>query len=486
MGSMRSPSAALLVGQAPPRIRFEPTARSNSWADVADLSARLGVVLDEWQEDVFQAAMGERGDGRWASRLVGVSTPRQNGKSQLIVARAMAGVLLFDEKTIICSAHQTDTAREVFQRLLDIIDSNPSVERRVDSVMKALGREYIRFKGGQTIRIKARSISGSRGFSADCLLLDEAQILGRPAWSSILPTMSARENPQAWLLGTPPTPSDDGEVFAQLRDQGIAGTGRRMAYLEWSADEQDDLDAEATWAKANPAYGSRIQREAIEAERSSMSDEQFAMERLGMWSADSATRVIDETSWLAVADPASMAVDKLTLAIDVPPDRSVAAVGLAGLRADGSWHVELDEQRKGVDWVIPWVRTRATRNRLHGVVADELSGLVEKRRDRHYLIGTDIQVTLAGAEGRDMAVACARFFDGVMDGTVHHTDQPQVNVALSVARKRPLGSGWAWNRKDAASDITPLVAETLALWGAQNDNVIRPTRRTGTRTAVML
>jgi phage terminase large subunit-like protein len=430
--------------------------------------------------------MGERSDGKWASRLVGISTPRQNGKSQLIVSRALAGVLLFDEKTIICSAHQTDTAREVFQRLLDVIEDNPSVSRRVESVMKALNREYIRFKGGQTIRIKARSVSGSRGFSADCLLLDEAQILGRPSWSSILPTMSARENPQAWLLGTPPTPQDDGEVFAQIRDQALEKTGRRLSYVEWSADEHDDLDDPKTWAKANPAYGARISKDAIEAERSAMSDQQFAMERLGMWSADSSTRVIDEASWSQAADAASMAIERIVLAIDVPPDRSTASVALAGRRADGRWHVELDEQRKGIDWVVQWVKDRAAKNRLHGLVLDEMSGLVERRRDRNYLIGTDLVVTLAAAEGRDMAIACAKYFDGVMDHTVYHTDQPQVNLALSVARKRPLAGGWAWNRKDAASDISPVVAETLALWGAQNDNVQRPTRRSGSRTAVVL
>lgn len=476
----------LLAEQAPPRVRFAPAARANSWEDVADLSASLGVPLDEWQETVFEAAMGERADGKWASRLVGISTPRQNGKSQLIVSRALAGVLLFDEKTIICSAHQTDTAREVFQRLLDVIEDNPSVSKRVESVMKALNREYIRFKGGQTIRIKARSVSGSRGFSADCLLLDEAQILGRPAWSSILPTMSARENPQAWLLGTPPTPQDDGEVFAQIRDQALEESGRRLSYLEWSATENDDLDDPATWAKANPAYGTRITRDAVEAERSAMSDEQFAMERLGMWSADSATRVIDEASWSAVADPASMAVESLTLAVDVSPDRSTSTVALAGRRADGRWHVEVDDERRGTDWVASWVRQRASKNRLHAVVLDEMSGLVEERHGRHYLVGTDVLVTLASAEGRDMAIACAKFYDAVMDGNVLHTDQTQLNVALSVARKRPLSGGWAWNRKDAVSDITPIVAATLALWGAQNENVKRPTRRTGSRTAVIL
>src|SRR5690606_10142587 len=172
--------------------------------------------LDEWQENVLQAALGERSDGRWAARQVGVSTPRQNGKSQLIVARALAGVLLFDEELILCSAHQQDTAREVFNRLVDILERNPKLDARVDSYGKALNREYIRFKGGQTIRFKARSTGGGRGFSADCLLLDEAQILSPAAWSAILPTLSARPNPQVWLLGTPPTPVDDGDVFRRL------------------------------------------------------------------------------------------------------------------------------------------------------------------------------------------------------------------------------------------------------------------------------
>jgi hypothetical protein len=73
-------------------------------------------------------------------------------------------------------------------------------------------------------------------------------------------------------------------------------------------------------------------------------------------------RVIDEDSWNLVADPASMAVERLSLAIDVAPDRSVASVSFAGKRPDGRWHVELDEQRKGVDWV-PAHGSRPSRRR---------------------------------------------------------------------------------------------------------------------------
>ncbi len=431
--------------------------------------------------------MGERSDGRWAARQIGLSTPRQNGKSQLIVARALAGILLFDEQLIICSAHQQDTAREVFNRLVDILEDNPTLHARVDSYGKALNREYIRFKSGQVIRFKARSAGGGRGFSADCLLLDEAQILSAAAWSAILPTMSARPNPQVWLMGTPPTPDDDGEVFARLRGAGILGKDSRLAYLEWSAEPEDNLDDPATWAKANPAFGTRIGHEAIESERSSMSDDQFAMERLGMWSGVAHHRVIDEQSWEAVKDQSSIAFDRKTLAIDVSPNRSTASVSLAGRRPDGLWHMELWEHRKGAEWVPGYVEQRASKNTIHAVVVDEMSGLVEQRRGRNYLKGTEIEVTLAAAEGRDMAIACAGYFDAVMAATVRHTDQPQVNVALSVAGKRPLAGAWAWNRRDEDSDITPVVSQTLALWGAQNDNVKRPTRRTTSgRRAVLL
>ena len=87
----RSPSGALLGEQAAPRVSATPPAtRANAWEDVSDLSASFGVKLDDWQDAVLQAAMGERADGTWAADVVGLSVPRQNGKSQLLVARALA------------------------------------------------------------------------------------------------------------------------------------------------------------------------------------------------------------------------------------------------------------------------------------------------------------------------------------------------------------------------------------------------------------
>jgi hypothetical protein len=79
-----------------------------------------------------------------------------------------------------------------------------------------------------------------------------------------------------------------------------------------------------------------------------------------------------------------------------------------------------------------------------------------------------------------MAMAWAGYHDAVTGATVRHTDQPQVNVALTQAGTRDVGGGKALSKRSSASDITPITSQTLALWGAQNDNVKNPSRSWGT------
>lgn len=480
----------MLLGEQAPQLRVAPRAKRSDADDAEFLSSSYGLVPDEWQRLVLEDWLALRPDGRWASLTCGLSVPRQNGKNGLIEIRELYGIVALGEK-FLHTAHEVKTARKAFLRLASFFENPrkwPELADMVREIRKTNGQEAVLLSNGGSVEFVARSKGSGRGFTVDVLVMDEAQELSDDALEALMPTTSAAPlgNPQWIFTGTPPGPKANGEVFERTRDEAIAKKSIRLSWHEWSMDVGGDLDDPKQWAKANPALGGRLQYDVIEGERSRFSDEGFARERGGLWDGASSSRVIDEKSWDDVKDAASMAIDRLVLAIDVPPERSAATVGLAGLRADGRWHVEMDEQRSSVDWVIPWVKARAARNRLHAVVVDEMSGLVEERRGRHYLIGTDVLVTLAGAEGRDMAIACAKFFDSVMDKSLRHTDQPQVNVALSVASKRPLQGGWAWNRKDAASDISPIVSMTLALWGAQNDNVKRPVRRSGNRTAVVL
>lgn len=446
--------------------------------------------------------MGERADGRWAAKYVGISAPRQNGKSQLIVARALAGVLLFGEKMIIVSAHETDTAREVWRRLIDVVESNPSLESRVTGRMDAINREFVAFGTGidkQIIKLKARRASGARGFSADCVLLDEAQILDKQTWGSINPTVSARPNPQLWLMGTPPTPTDRPFAFARVRDSAKSGKARHT-WLEWAAAPDDDLDDPETWARANPSFGVRISLEACEDDRAAMDDEQFAMERLGMWSGAQVRSVFPALSWAEQADANSIASVRFALGVEVGPDLAWASVSLAGQRADGDWHIELDDDQhtrgRGVDWLVPHVDHLVANNpQIRSVVVDvggPAAALLEQRNGRWHFKGSKVRVR--PLKVTELGAGCAQMLSGIVTGWLWHIGQPQLSAAALAAGKRALGDTgmWVWSRRSSDSDITPVQSATYALIGAQSDNVTKPGRpperqtRSGGRRAVVL
>lgn len=404
--------------------------------------------------------MGERTDGRWSSKFVGISAPRQNGKSQLIVARALAGVLLFGEKTIIISAHETDTAREVWKRLIDVVEENPTLEERVTGRMDAINREYLSFGQGtdkQTIRLKARRVSGGRGFSCDCLLLDEAQILGKRQWGSIVPTMSARPNPQLWLFGTPPTVDDDAYAFSRVRDSALHKRARHT-WLEWAAAPSDDFDDPATWARANPSYGVRISHEACADDRSAMDDEQFALERLGIWLDPDAVKVtaFGEGKWEACRkddlQPATFAFGAA-----VAWDRKHASIASAGLHGE-QLVIGAVAHREGTGWIVPEL---ARIQEQYGclIVVDEkgpTSDLLPALR------AVGIHVTTLNTS--QVADACASLFDRVQTQTVSHPGHPELDQAVAVAAKRDVTDRWAWARKHSSGDISMLEAATNAAW----------------------
>lgn len=420
--------------------------------------------LDEWQEQALEAAMGERADGRWASKFVGVCAPRQNGKSQLIVARALAGVLLFGEKTIIISAQETDTAREIWKRMLNVIEANPNLERRVTGRMDAINREFIAFGKGherQVIRLKARRKSGARGFSADCLLLDEAQILDKDSWGSIVPTMSAMPNPQLWLFGTPPTESDVPFAWERVRSSALAKKARHC-WLEWSANEGDDIDDPETWAKANPAFGVRISYEACADDRAAMDDDQFRRERLGMWDDLTAkTNALSYPLWKNLADPDAPRGDMVAFGADVAEDRT-AWLAVAWTREDGATQVMLANDGQPLRPGDLATEGERLTSQWGGVIVPP-----KAFEDDLEQAGAVIHKLAAGG----FTAGCGMVADRVTAGTIRHGNQAALNEAVKAAKWRSAGTGGerAFQLKDFP-EVGPLAAVVRALHGLTTDH----------------
>lgn len=457
---------------------------TTGWPAVEARIREFGDEFDEWQVGASKIILGKRANGDYAATVGGVtlSIPRQVAKTYMVGRIVFALCTLFPNLTVLWTAHRTRTTSKTFGSLRGFA-GRKAVKPFVKLIRATNGEQEIHFHNGSVIMFGAREGGFGRGFEeVDVEVFDEAQILTEKALEDMVAATNQSRHPHGALLffmGTPPRPVDPGEAFAQRRAEALAGESEDQVYIECSADPDASPDDRDQWAIANPSYPHRTPvRSMLRLRKNLPSDESWLREALGIWDAASTPQVIADDSWEAAADVSSVAAERVTLAIDVAPDRSVSSIGLAGRREDGDWHVELEDQKKGTAWVAAAVANLATKNTLHAVVVDEMSGLVETSNGRHYLAGTDrkVRVTLAASEGRDMAIACGKFYDGVTAPvpTVHHTDQPQLNVALSVARKRPLRGAWGWNRKDTNSDITPLVAVTLALWGAQKDDVKRP------------
>lgn len=463
------------------------------------MSARAGVPLDDWQCLVLEDSLGERADGSWAAKRVGLSVPRQNGKSQLMVARALAGALLFGEKKIVISAHQADTARESFSKLIEILDAdgNDWLRSRLDpkygrgGVMNAINREGVKFSNGALIQFKARTLAGGRGFSSDCLLLDEAQRLSRAAWASINSTMSARSNPQVWLMGTPPTPDDEGAVFESVRVAAVDGISTASAWLEWGAEPEDDPADEFTRWKANPAWNSRINHEVVDGEFETYTREQFALDRLGIWAGElRATRLISADEWAATATKTAPEGERaFAVAFNIDGSRMAVA---GSVRHENGVHVELigehsGELEAGIGSLAEWLAARAKSVSRIVVCGQAGAGALESALRERRVSPRQIHV----ASGSEYFAACSVFLDSLRDSVAAHLEGKQpffthpeglpgdvldASVAVCDKKMRSKVTGaWGWTTTTPEGDETPLEAVSLAFWAAKSEK--RP--RTG-------
>lgn len=463
-----------------PRVEVRPATpiAYSLGAEASELIRRAGQPLDPWQDDAEELLCSVRPDGKWACYEYGELVGRQNGKGGILEARVLGGLFLFGEKLLMWSAHEYKTALEAFLRVRGLIArlaEEGLISPDTVKVNNTNGEEGFELPGtGQRLKFIARSKSSGRGFSGDVNIIDETFAFTPSQQAALMPTMNARPNPQIIYTSTPPLDGESGEPMFALRERARAGGDDSLGWRDWSGTDVDldhldeiDLDDRALWRANNPALGIRITEETLARNRRSMTAVDFAREIVGIWprQVGTGTGVIDAEVWNALADPESQMSGPMVMAIECNVERTAAAICAAGRRPDGIPHGETVDYRpgRGTGWLVDRV---AELHRVHRPAAWVLdpggpagSLLVD-------LGDAGIEPHLVTA--REMAQACGAFYDAVTapagDG-FRHLGQPSLTIALRSARRRTVGDGaWAWARRDS-TDISPLVAVTLALHG---------------------
>jgi hypothetical protein len=449
-----------------PRIAIIPASVRTAGHQITRLAALGGIHLDDAQQMIASATAGVDGHGRWSAFEVVIFSPRQNIKTEYLIARILAGLCLFREELIVYSAHQARTTAKTFRRLKRAIEASPELGARITRVSNRLGAEMIELASGQVLECVARSTNTGRGFTGDTIILDEAHELDADQLAAILPMLSTRKNPQvlyALSLG-----NEHSTHLGQLRARALARTDPHVAWIEWSMAEGDRVDDREVWARCNPAYPARISMEYMEREWAALrSDpEKFARERLGKsnWPQDESGRfaVITREKWEACGDPDARPGDPVAFGVAVSRDGRTAAITACGPGEDGLPVIEVTDWRPGdgCAWVGPRLKVLTSRHQTAGVCwdPDSLAGPLG-------LTAYTGRAKVIEPRPGDLAAACGAFMYAFEDQVARHRDDLQLTMAVGAARIRPNRAAWHWDDRAYAAEL--LQAATWAMHGRQ-------------------
>lgn len=445
--------------QEPTVLWVPPSARSSAGEEALALARECGVRPDPWQELCVEMLLRELPDGRWAGLEAAVELARQNGKNVVLEIIEAAALVLFGERLVTHSAHLFTTSMEHFARMR-LWFERPPLADLLDDVRVANGKEQLVLRGGRRLRFVARTHGASRGFTAERLVYDEAFSLDRSAQAAMMPALSARSmespGPQVLYASSPAHP--DSAVLHSVRRRALDGD-TRVVYVGWVHDSADPDDVDV-WYAANPALGIRISEDWVRAERQSLDTDDFLRERCGVpMSEDAAEPLFGAGGWQDCRDAGSSIDGPVTLCVDVTPEMTRAAVGAAGRRPDGLWHVEVVDHRPGTDWLA--ARLCELSARWETPIRYDPSGPVSVLVGRLESAGVPLSPVAGG-----LSRSCGVLQELVVSRQIRHIGQEPLDRAVAGAKARMVGDRLSWARRSAKVDLSPLVAVTLAVAAA--------------------
>ena len=406
--------------------------------EVGGFAADIGMPPDPQEQLALDIIFARDKRGKSAAYETGLVCDRQNLKTATFEMTALAWLYLFDEPLVVWSAHEYVTSQEAQFHMEGLILNSDLLRPKTRRIVHANGSECIETVWGSRMIFKTRTKTGGRGLSANKVVLDEAFALKSGHMGALLPTMSAKPDPQV-LYGSSAC-LEDSEILAELVTRGRPGTEMdwitdqplhqlvggtlATAYLEWCAPPPEiacgqgkncrhekpkfdmagnqiggatgcGCDKPEMWKRANPSVGIMrpdggvLTLDYIAAERKALPIDQFPRERMGWHDrVDGAQSPLNQVDWFKCADRKSTPRlgSPLALAFAVSPDGATAAVGLAGWRQDGLPHGELIEHLPGTGWLLEFLLGVWERQHPCCLVMDPMgpSGAFEKqlRQDR--------------------------------------------------------------------------------------------------------
>jgi len=483
------------LARVEPRFSHIPSGDFTLGPKVGELCDRADYGPDAEQQvclnGIFAQDVARRQSSAFAIVLLAC---RQNLKTGIEKQAGLGWLFLLHIDPIVWTAHEWDTVEEAFRDLDELIAASPYLRRQIRTVNREKRDMKIITRGGGRMLFKTRTPGGGRGLTGEKIILDEGWKLRDSHIGSLLPTLSARSmtgDPQV-IYGSSAA-HEDSEVLHPLIERGRAASvnpaaarlERRLMYVEWCAPDAAEICDQGTECShaldtpgcgfdkpdyvqmANPAVGRRISMDFIlTSERRNLDPHEYGRERMGWHDKPIGQAVvIPLVSWAAALDEGSEPRGSFTLSVVYTSDKQRAAIGLAGRRRDGGWHVELADYLDTAK-VTARVKAIITRAARRGRVCAGIA--IDKGGHEAAAIKplTQARLPVRQMTTGEVCTAFSGFYQAVVkEHSLHHRGQDDLTVALVGAGTRPVGdAGEAWGRKISGVEIAPVVAVTHARW----------------------
>jgi phage terminase large subunit-like protein len=455
-----------------------------------------GIDLKPWQKSILYRWMAVEQDEdslwKWVNTDCGLLVPRQNGKSELLIARIVGGMVFLGE-ALIYTAHSDNTVSEIKRRVQRFFyDAEEEIRdmltEEFDKEPKTLDYVELRNRGRCVFRTRTRT--NGLGTTNDTLLLDEDQEETDAQQEALLPTISAgkSQNHQTIRAGTPPSGDSRGTVFIRMRKNVLDGKAPDVCWQEWSVENMADPFDEEAWYATNPSLGYFLMKTAVKSEAQKMAIDSFNKMRLGWIAGIESMRAISDDQWsaLAVKEVPLPENPNLVYAVKFAPDGSAVSLSVGVIMPDNRVHVELVERKPmsaGTGWLVQWLLERW--RRANKIIIDGAAGtqlLVEELvRSNHRL-----KKRILTPNAREAGAAYADFHSAIENQRLTHFNQPALNLSIRTVKKRSIGKdgafGYASMNQDIQSDPTESVA--FAYYGARRFK--KDKSSSGTSQAIMV
>lgn len=464
------------LGKQTPTICIRLPYTESIGTEAVDLYNQSDRTAQDWQALMLEDIMAVNDSWLWIHMKYGWSIPRRNGKSEILIMRAIWDLL--HERRCLYTAHRESTAASAWEKVLRLLTKMGYREDEDFKAYKSAGRrsiEWLKDGSEAVINFRTRSSTGGLGEGYDTLIIDEAQEYTADQESALKYVVTDSKNPQTLMCGTPPTAVSSGDVFLKYRRRCLTGKEEDAGWAEWSVPNLTDAHDPELWYLTNPSLGTILTERTI---RSELGDDQVDdnIQRLGLWLRYSQKSAISKQEWSEYAlkeKPMLPKKPRVFFAVKYGHSGNVSIAAAVKLD-DGRIFIEAIDcrpVRDGNAWMMPFLRNP----HAESVVIDGAGNqtvLASEMKDA----GVKCKAVLPKVA--DVVAAHALFEQQLFGGQIRHMDQPALAQAATNCEHRAIGSGGGFGYTSVleGADISLLEAVSLAHWLCANAKEHKPQR----------